>query len=137
MFLAAFFTIATNGVSVYEHFCKSGKMASFSLISAPTCSMEKEADPCCANKSAHHVKITKSCCEKKSIFKKFSFDGFIVKAFSFKFSDLVHFINSHLSIEIHLPFLQNFFTGLSPPYPDYEIAQHLQPTQPGLQVFIC
>ena len=133
--LAALFTIVSNGVPVYEHFCNTENSASLSLVSSTSCDMDEEATPCCTEKKSSQQ--NSDCCEEKTFFKKFNFDGFTAKFFSVEISDLVNFVTEHISIEIHIPFIHDLFTGLSPPYPDYEIAQHQEHTQPWLQVFIC
>lgn len=100
--------------------------------------MEEQASDCCAKKSVKAQKTTNDdCCEHKSFFSKFNFDGFTTKFFALDMFDVLQFIYEHLGIDLRIPSIEDFFTGLSPPYPDYEIAQYLQPTQPELQVFIC
>lgn len=111
---------------------------SISILGNPTCEMEKKEADCCAKKMVKVNKTNKGdCCEHKSFFSKFQFDGFTSKFFSLDMFDVLQFVYEHLGIDLRIPSIEDFFTGLSPPYPDYEIAQYLQPTQPELQVFIC
>ena len=135
IFLALLVGIASNGVFVFEHICRTSQTHCFSLLSKPKCEMEKPVEPCCAKMGIKK----KDCCDHKQFFSKLSIEGFISGRIHLKApeatSHFFAFLND-LSNTNNI-YYGTQFSGLPPPGYHYNIKSHLQPSPSELQNFRC
>ncbi len=136
IFLALLVGIASNGVFVFEHICRTSQSHCYSLLSKPKCEMEKTVPPCCAKLC---LPKKKDCCDHKQFFSKLSIEGFISNRIQLKAPEASsHFIaflnelanrnNTNYGLQI---------SGLPPPGYLYNIKTLLQPSPSELQNFRC
>jgi hypothetical protein len=127
--------VASNGIALSEHICKTSKTHDFSIFKEAQCEMEKPLSSCCAKK----MEKKKDCCEHKQLFKKLSVEGFTSKLIKLKSHEKLvlqdYWINSHLFS--HQNYYHGFITGIPPPDNLYTIKYLLRPTPVELQTFRC